>query len=221
MKKYVVPVSLGVVLIVAVVVGAMVFNQKPDPKTMASEALQELNAAQSFCFSFVQHEIVGAQEKLLADLSGERSGKDFSLKGKVSGNDVEMMCFGDDFFNRDMLNQRWIQYPGIANTVIQQLFPVEFNPSTLIEFDETGEVVVLDEESVSEKKCWVCSVTPRVTADSLNKEWKDFAATLYIDKSSNNVARIVLTADHTRKERKLRLTLDFDSIGDNISITKP
>jgi outer membrane lipoprotein-sorting protein len=221
MKKYVILISLGVVLILAAVTGVLLFKGKSDPKETASEALQKLNAAQSFRYTFVQHEINGAQEKLLADLSGEKSGNDIGLKGKVAGNDVEMVCLGDDFFNRDLLNQKWVRYPGIAGTVIQQLFPVEFNPSTIVELDETDEVVLHNEEVINEKKCWVYQITPKVAADSINKEWKNFAATLYVDKSSHNVVRTVLTADHQRKERKLRLTLDYDSIGAEITLNKP
>ena len=221
MKKYVILVSLGVILIVAAVICAMFLMQKPDPKVLLPEALQKLNAAQSFRYTFIQHEITGAQEKLLADLIGEKSGNNVSLKGKVSGNDVEMMCFGDDFFNRDLLNQRWVQYPGIANTVIQQLFPVEFNPSTLIQFDETSEVSLLEEETINGKKCWVFSIVPLIMADSANREWKNFAATVYIDKSSRDVVKTIVTADHKRKTSALRLTMDFNSIGASINITRP
>ena len=221
MKKYVILVSVGVVLIIAAAVGALMLKGKPEPQETATVAMQKLSAAQSFRYSFVQQEINGAQEKTQADLRGEKSGNDISLKGKVAGNDVEMLCLGEDFFSRDLLNQKWIRYPGIAGTVIQQLFPVEFNPSTLVVIDETGEVMLHNEEIVNDKKCWVFQITPKVTSDSLNNEWQNFAATLYVDKASQEVVRTVLTADHQRKDRKLRLTLDYDSIGKEITIEKP
>jgi hypothetical protein len=218
----VVLVSLGVILIVAaVVIGGKMFSPEPEPKELAAGALQKLNAAQSFRFSLVQHELVGAQEKLMADISGERSGMDISLKGKLAGNDVEMMCFGEDFLNRDMVNQKWVQYPGVANTIIQQLFPVEFNPSTLIELDETCEIVPSEDEVVNGKKCKVYHFTPRITQESLNQEWTNFAAILYVDKSSRDVVSIILTADHKKIERKVRLNIAYNSIGSQISIPRP
>jgi len=221
MKKYVILISLGVILIVGAVIIGIRFMQDPDPKTLVSEALLKLNAAQSFQFSLVQHDIMGTEEKIVADIDGAKNGQDVSVKGKLAGNDVEMLCFGDDFLNRDLGNQRWIQYPGIAQTVIQQLFPVEFNPSTLVELDEAGEVVLCDEEVVNGAKCWVCHITPRVTQDSLNREWTHFAATVYIDKGSRDVVRVVLTADHRVMERKMRLCFEFSSIGAPINIPRP
>ncbi|MCL1917658.1 MAG: hypothetical protein FWG14_05010 [Peptococcaceae bacterium] len=222
MRKYVVLISLGVILIVgaAVLIGINVLRD-PDPKALVSEALQKLNAAESFRFSLVQHEITGIQEKVTADIDGEKSGQDASVKGKLAGNDVEMICLGDDFLNRDLVNQKWIRYPGIAHTVIQQLFPVEFNPSTLLELDEAGEVVSHDTEVINEKKCWVYHTTPQISQDSLNREWTHFSAMVYVDKRSRNVARIVLTADHRVMERKLRLCFDFTSIGEQINIPRP
>jgi hypothetical protein len=224
MKKHAIMVVLVIVIVVLVIGaagGAMKLFQEPEPAEMVSAAIQKLNAAQSFRFTLVQHEYTGAQERLQADIKGDKNGSNVSIKGKLAGNDVFMMCFGEDFFNMDLVNQKWVQYPGIANTVIQQLFPVEFNPSTLVEFDGTGEVVPLEEDSQKDTKCWIYDFTPRITNESFGREWTNFAATVYIDRSTKDVICIVLTADHSKTGRKLHMNFGFSDIGSQIDIQKP
>lgn len=218
MKRIIVLVSV-VICILLIIGGIFSFLRQPDPQKLVMLGLENLNKAESFSYSLTQQQTVDGQERLLTKITGYKSGENIHIQGQLAGTEVEMIKVGETLYNKDPFSKEWIEFSNV--TVAQEVFLVELDPLATLQIKEMGEVMLRGQEEVNEKKAWVCILKPSVQNQMMERFWSDFEYTIYISKSSKNVAKAEIKANNTETKEPMMITLEFNDFGKKISIQPP
>jgi len=218
MKKKVILVSIIVAILLAA--GSIfVFLRQPDPQNLVTVGLQRLYETDSYCYSVTQHQWVGENDRLLTRITGEKGGENIRVLGQLAGSEVEMIKIGEVLYNKDPFTKEWVQYDGI--TIAQEVFLVELNPLTVLQFKEKGEVMLKGQEEINNSKCWVCTLKPSIQNQIMERFWTDFEYTLYIKKSNKTVIKADIKAVNKETKDSMVMSVEFSDIGKKILIEPP
>ncbi|UWG98277.1 hypothetical protein LPY66_05595 [Dehalobacter sp. DCM] len=205
-----------IILIVGVLIGVL---RQPDPDQLVSQALENLNKANSFSYHLTQQQIVNGKERLLTQITGYKSGDNIQIQGQLAGSNVEMIQVNNVLYNKDPFSGKWLKFSDV--TIVQKVFLVELDPMATLQLKECGEVVLKGEEVVNSKKCWVCTLKPSVQNQLMESLWTDFEYTLFIAKSAKTIIKAEVKAINKETEEPMVLVLEFNDIGRKITIQPP
>lgn len=218
MKRIIILVSV-VICILLVIGGIFSFLRQPDPQKLVMKGLDNLNKAESFSYSLTQQQTVDGQERLLTKITGIKSGENVHIQGQLAGTEVEMIKVGETLYNKDPFSKEWIEFSDV--TVAQEVFLVELDPLATLQIKEMGEVMLRGQEEINGKKAWACTLKPSVQNQMMERFWSDFEYTIYISKSSKNVAKAEVKALNTETKEPMTIILEFNDFGRKISIQPP
>ncbi|NPV92548.1 MAG: hypothetical protein HPY50_17420 [Firmicutes bacterium] len=175
----------------------------------------------SYRYTLVATLEVDGRIQTWSDITGEKSGPDVHLIGKIINTPIEMYQIGSTAYNRDPFTNKWFTVEGY-NLNEQSILMMEVNPLSNLNFKSVVEAEYAGREKVKGRDCWVVNCRPDLDNQLLEVLWQGFSYQLWIDRGDEVVRRAVLEAKSKNSATtNLKITMEFYDFDQPISLSPP
>ncbi len=215
-KKLLLP-AAGILLVLLLLIAWLrpgLSAPKLPPAELAAVAVDNLLAAESFCFHSESRLSLNEESTPLGELSGELCGVDLHVQGNVLATPVNIYQIGETTYRQDALSEQWLE---IADGELLQndslLYDVD--PRAFFDLAAIENAAEAGEETIDEEKCWKLTFTPRTKSGYYEKYFDSLACTLWITRDDRQIRQAAITAAAHAGEQQSELSVTTEFWGWN------
>lgn len=212
-------------LILLVVGGGTVvyLNYEPvPPQEAVSKAINDTLNAESYRYQAISKKIVNGQEKLLSEVTGEKSNGNVHFTGKlhIVNSDFEIYQISDKLYRKDVFSEDWLVVENQNVEATEKLIQ-EVNPLGAFAFNGPIDVEYIGKEKIGDKKCKKYEVMAQTENKYLVALWKDFVYTIWVDKSGKLAKAQISAVNKQDENNQLVMSVQFSDFNQEIVINPP
>lgn len=193
------------------------------PEELLKESLTNTLELNSYRYHVTTNIMLdGQQQRKLSDISGEKSKKEFHIKGEMAGQQVEAYQVNDITYSLHPKTGRWMVTPG-TELFQPELFMIEINPLSNFKYTEINNIQYNGvEKSDGGKKLHLITYAPTVKNEFLEKYWHNFTYQVWIDRGTERIIKAKITANSIKDTKDtVTITIEVKDFNKKISINPP
>lgn len=186
------------------------------PADYLKKTMDKTLGANSYTFEVESVLYVDNKERPLSSIKGKKDSKgNYHLSGTMLRQKVEVYQMQDTTYFREASSDKWMVMEN-NNIMNMQQFATEVNPMSNFSFGVPEQVELKGKEKVDGRKCLVFECSPHVESEFLNRHWKNFKYTIWIDKGNKLVKKAAVSAENKENAKsvlKLEVVLkDYNKV---------
>lgn len=190
------------------------------PEELLPQVISKTLETDSYRYHVALKINISEQEKLLSEVKGQRGLNEFHLQGFIAGQEVDVIYVDDKVYMKDAVSDRWMVNQG-RGIFDQDLFMVEVNPITCLEFVELNNINYLGMDK-SKTTSYVMEYNPVVANKMLTTYWTDFEYKVWIHKGAKLINKVEIFAKHKDNPKNgLHMQLLLSDFNKKVKVEAP
>lgn len=191
------------------------------PDLELSAAVERMMNLSSCNFEIVSSFSLEGRTQVISSVQGEKEGQNVHIKGEMVKTPVDIYYIDGTIYNYDATASKWMVIES-GTTSTAELLISELKPLNYLMYADIQNIQKIGFENIDGDNCLQLQFNSVMKNDLLNKMWKDFNCSLWIDYRHDVIKKLELSAlNKNNNQTTLLINMSFKNIDKKFTIEPP